>query len=60
MQKRERLIHSYFDHAHKVHIIFVYNRNRDVVAEMQVSPEGKIKVLIGQVVTLEQTKDMKT
>jgi hypothetical protein len=46
-KQRLRRVHSYFDRAIQRHRIFVFNTEGYQVAELTVSPDGKITVYLG-------------
>ena len=51
MSVRNRLLHSRFDVAIGKHQIFVYNKDRELIAHLMVSEKGNVEVFKGKVIT---------
>jgi hypothetical protein len=48
--KRNRLVHSYFDVALGKHQLFVYNKEKGLVAHLMISTSGEVQVFKGKII----------
>ena len=51
MPKRNRLLHSLFDVSIGKHQIFVYNKEKTLIAHLMISVNGNIEVFQGKVIS---------